>query len=87
MEAELTTDEYSLIRERRAQAAMEAGPLQEHSAVAIIVLRSLRSELDGIANETGKVTLFDMNTAIDRWLGILGADGKESGSASPGPGR
>lgn len=116
----LTPDEFRMVMERRAQAAIEAGPpappptspaitgqewellqlhriaqqsrivgsglvanepdpLQDRNAVTIVVLRSIRAE---IPDERGEV--FDL---LDRWLGILGADGKQSGSASSGPGR
>ncbi|GBE23839.1 hypothetical protein BMS3Bbin02_00104 [bacterium BMS3Bbin02] len=58
-------------------------PMQASHSVAIVVLRSVREEAGDIVTE---ITLTEVYGILDRWLGILGADGKESRSATPGPG-
>lgn len=67
----------------RGIVAPEPDPLRELNAVAIVVLRSLKEELEGEVPLDAEF-LFKV---FDRWLGILGADGNESGPASSGPGR
>jgi hypothetical protein len=95
----ITQKEWSLLQLHRiAQqsrivgsgiVANEPDPLQVLNAVAIVVLRSMREEWGGpFKGDEGldSFTLSRVHSTIDRWLGILGADGNESGPASPGSG-
>lgn len=94
---QITQDEWSLLQLHRiAQQAPLVGsgvvantadPMQQQNGVAIVVLRSIRAELEV---EAAKHDLPGASLAaklIDHWLGILGANANQGGSADPGSGR
>lgn len=69
-------------------------PMQQLHAVAIVVLRSIKEELnfplttdgtggDGTWKDSVPQGVCDL---LDRWLGILGADGQKARSSDPGAG-
>lgn len=69
-------------------AANLPDPLQQLHAVAIVMLRSLRTRVEEIAQEHGNITLHDVYREIEQQLAILGDHGTpETEPAGPGPGR
>lgn len=92
----ISEEEWALIQLHRiAQQSQIAGsgilsntpdPVKQQHAIAIVVLKTLRSLIDGIMAEHGRITATEVNGLIKGQLDILGDDGEaKDRPADPGP--